>query len=164
MSIQENIMRPSSILIALFILFLVMPAQALAVELTIHNAEQCGAKVALAYSRDGLQVVEGWYRLEPGQARVIELFQVNVGDVYASVVFEYPSIEQYMEKDSPLVEHSVQDVNLDIQKDRKTSRRYAKPYSTALHRKRHCLPGKKITGTSRSGSKTQPQTSKRKVQ
>ena len=111
MSIQENIMRPSSILITLFILLLVMPAQALAVELTIHNAEQCGAKVALAYSRDGLQVVEGWYRLEPGQARVIELFQVNVGDVYASVVFEYPSIEQYMEKDSPLEEHSVQDVN-----------------------------------------------------
>lgn len=111
MSLQENIMRPSSILVAFLALFLVMPAQTPAVELTIHNAEQCGAKVALAYSRDGLQVVEGWHKLAPGQTRAIELFQVNAGDVYTSVVFEYPSIEQYMEKGSPLVEYSVQDVN-----------------------------------------------------
>ena len=51
---------------------------------------------------------------------------------------------------------------LDIQKDRKTSWHYAKPYSTGLHRKRkqHLL-GKQPAETSASGSKIQLQASKR---
>ncbi|MDL2216110.1 hypothetical protein LJB81_00085 [Desulfovibrio sp. OttesenSCG-928-M14] len=95
-----------------FCIFLcALPAQSLAAEMTIRNTETCGAKVALAYLRDGVGVVEGWHKLAPGQAVTIRLFAVSENDVYAHVVFEYPKIVQLTEKGSPTVERSVQDTH-----------------------------------------------------
>lgn len=102
--------RVSLLLVALALIFL-LPRQASAVDLALYNKEQCTAKVALAYQRDGLQVVEGWYILGPNQTSTILLFGTDDDTVYALVRFEYSKIAQHVQPDTVTSEFSVQDTH-----------------------------------------------------
>lgn len=82
-----------------------------AVELTIRNEEQCDAKVALAYQREGLYIVEGWYKLQPRAEVRVRLYAVPADSVFAHVVYEYPQRKSSVGRDIPLREAYVQDTH-----------------------------------------------------
>lgn len=82
-------------LLGLFLLALLLPLQALAVELTIRNEEASPARVALAYARDQHMMVEGWINLAAEESTTINLHGVIKSNVYVHIVFDDARIEQY---------------------------------------------------------------------
>ena len=66
-------------------------------ELTLRNEEQSNARVALAYKQGGHYLVEGWFRLAPGQIEVIALHGVEDEDVFIHVEFVDSGIKQFIE-------------------------------------------------------------------